>query len=141
MDLGLRGVEIDQPLHECAGEPVERPGAFDHRALNHLMNILDVARMQGAEDCLLVREVLIERADAYTCCLSDSVGGDCVDTLSPNHPRDRAQHRMHGLPGPTLARFTSHPLLARRSHPLSYSSISERRPLERRGPRIGAVGH
>jgi len=140
VELGLRGVEICQPLHERAGEIVERSGAFGHRALDDLVNVLDVALMQRSEDCLLVGEVLIERADAYTCCFSDSVGGDRVDTLSPNHPRDRAQHRTHGLPGPALARFTSHPLTARRSHPLDQSRASRGvRRLETQGSAAGVA--
>src|SRR5690606_6091108 len=84
VELWLGGVEIGQPLHERTRERHQGRGMLSYRALDDPMNVLDVALMQRRVDSLLVREVLIQRTDAYASGLGDAVRGDCVHALSTN---------------------------------------------------------
>ena len=61
---------------------------LDELGFDHAVNLLDVLLVQCNKDCLLVRKVLIDRADTHTGNLGDPLCSDSSESLtlqySPN---------------------------------------------------------
>jgi hypothetical protein len=76
-------VSVDHSLYHGPHEVIERRrSVFDELGLNHAVNVIDVALVQGNKDCLLVREILVDRADAHPGHLGDPVRGDGKEALT-----------------------------------------------------------
>lgn len=69
----------------------------DECALDDAIDLIDVALVQGDVDRALVREVLVDRADAYPRNLSDAVRGDGIDAFALQDSYNGIKHRFDGL--------------------------------------------
>jgi hypothetical protein len=77
---------------------------LDERALHHAVNLLYMAPVQGGEDRMLVRKVLIDGTDAHPCNLGNSIRRDGADTFALQDPDHSIEYCVDCLPGPALLR-------------------------------------
>src|SRR5262249_47749166 len=62
---------------------------------------------QRSDQCRLVREVLVQRADRYPGGLGDEVGGEAIEAALDQNASRRFQDRVDGRPAARLARSFS----------------------------------
>ena len=80
---------------------------FDELALDHAVNLIYVALVQGDKDRLLVREVLIDRADAHPRNLGNPVRRDSAKALTLQDSYNGIEYRLDCLPCTPLLRTAS----------------------------------
>ena len=103
MQFGIDEMEIDQFFNEIDRKFAEgRRCARGNIALEYMANVRDMALVQSAENRLLVREILIERADTDPRHLGNAVGGERASPLPLQNDRNGRKHCLHRLPGAVL---------------------------------------
>jgi hypothetical protein len=108
MELRVGFVGIDHSIDHGAHEVIERRSSmFDELGFDHAINFLYVALVQGNKDCLLVWEVLVNRADAHSGNLDNAIGCEHVKAFTLQHSYDSIEHRIDSLTGAALFRLAS----------------------------------
>src|SRR5215469_17888000 len=80
---------------------------FDKLGLDHSVNLIDVALMQRNKDSLLVREILVHRADAHPGNLGNSVRRDGPEALALQDSYNCVKYRFNCLMCAQLLRSAS----------------------------------
>ncbi len=105
---GVKGMKIDQLFHKIDGERAERSRSLrGGMALQCVSHLCRMALMQGAENRLLVGEVLIQRANADARDLGNAVRRDRVGAVSLENERHGSQHVFDRLACAGLPRCTA----------------------------------
>ena len=108
MKLGVGSVCADHGVDQRGHEAAEGRGCvLNKRGFDRAVDLLYMALMERSEDGSLVREVLIERADADTCGFGDAVGGNGFSSLSLQDANDSFENGVDGLTRAELLRMTA----------------------------------
>lgn len=77
---------------------------FYELGFDNAINLLYVTPVQRNKDCLLIRKILINRADTCPGHLGNAVRGDSAESLTLQHFYNRVEYRVDGLARPPLLR-------------------------------------
>ncbi len=124
MELGVLGVDVELPAdrdrHSLAQAQLRLP---PKRGWTHGLGLVEVPLQQRASQRLLVRKVLIERADADPGHFGDAIGVRAIQAVLDKNASRRGQDIVHERPRARLLRnFTLQYLGVRGQWALTYVS-------------------
>jgi MFS family permease len=114
MSCGISAVNA----HHAVDKRLDTPGARQlivSRGAQHSQHVVEVPSAHGLDQCELVREILIERADAHTGQLGDDVGREPVPAALAQNVSRGLEDGFDRRPGTHLLRLFAHGTGARRN--------------------------
>jgi hypothetical protein len=103
-EFGIGRVHLDHPIHQTRNQPVEWLAcALADLPLEHLVDLFDMTLVQCDKHGLLVRKVLVDRANAYARSFSNAVRSNCRRTAAFQQTDHGAENSVYSLLRPALS--------------------------------------